>query len=131
MPDILAMLVVERNKLNRAIEALSVGIGTALGRMARLEKRTMSTAARARISAAQKARWAKSKGQIAVAMPKKRTMSPEARARIAAGARARWARAKGQSAAKPVKKKFTMSVAAKAKISKAMKARWAAKKKGV
>jgi hypothetical protein len=129
MPDILEILTAERDKLNRAIEALSVGIGTALGRMARLEKRTMSAAARARISAAQKARWAKAKGQVAVAKPNKRAMSPEARARIAAGARARWARLKGQSGERPVKK-FVMSAAAKAKISKAMKARWASKKKG-
>jgi hypothetical protein len=106
MPDILAMLTEERDKLNRAIEALSVGIGTTLGRMARLnrvatqgKRKTMSAAAKARISAAQKARWAKVKGpaarkKIPASPGKKFTMSPEARARISAGMKARWARIK-------------------------------------
>jgi hypothetical protein len=96
MPDILEMLTQERDKLNRAIEALSVGIGTALGRMVRLEKRTMSAAARARISAAQKARWAKAKGATKPAK-KKFTMSPAARAKISAGMKARWAAKKKAS----------------------------------
>src|SRR5216117_980889 len=62
----------------------------------RRKKRTMSAAARALISAAQRKRWAKTKG----ATPATTT--------------------------KPApKKKFTMSAAAKAAISKAAKARWA------
>jgi len=49
--------------------------------------RTMSAAARRKISLAQKARWAKAKGHA----PKpKRTMSASARRKIAAAARARW-----------------------------------------
>ena len=49
--------------------------------------RTMSAAARRKISLAQKARWAKTKGHL----PKpKRTMSASARRKIAAAARARW-----------------------------------------
>jgi hypothetical protein len=124
MPDILAMLTHERDKMNRAIEALGGEIGGALGRIARLgrlatqRKRTVSPEARAKMAAGQKARWAKTKGQTAqtkataksaaksapkaVARPaapfippkKKFTMSPEARARISAGARARWAKIK-------------------------------------
>ena len=67
------------------------------------KKKGMSAAGRAKIAAAQKARWAKING------------------------------AKGKPAVKPVvakpaKKKFVMSAAAKAKISAAAKARWAAKK---
>ena len=63
-------------------------------------KRTMSPEARARIAAAQRARWAKSKGQTisapasAIGKPakaRKRTLSPEARAKMAAAARKRWA----------------------------------------
>ena len=59
-----------------------------------------SAAARAKMAAAQKARWAAKKGGAvttpAVKSPrKKRTMSPEARARIAAAQRARWAKVKG------------------------------------
>jgi len=56
-------------------------------------KRRMSAAGRARIIAAQKARWAKFKAGKP-AKKTKRTMSPAARARIAAAARARWAKAK-------------------------------------
>ena len=59
------------------------------------KKGGMSAAGKARIVAAQKARWAKVKA------------------------------AKTTSAPKPAKKKFTMSAAAKAKISAAAKARWA------
>ena len=52
-------------------------------------KRTMSAAARRKISLAQKARWAKQNGQA----PKpKRTMSAAGRKRIATAQRARWAR---------------------------------------
>ncbi len=61
-------------------------------------KRTMSPDARARIAAAQRARWAKVKGapaapaKVAAAQPaKKRGLSPEGRARIVAALKARWA----------------------------------------
>jgi hypothetical protein len=65
---------------------------------ARRGKRRMSAAGRARIIAAQKARWAKvrgTKGQASsLQKTKKRTMSAAAKAKIAAAARARWAKAK-------------------------------------
>jgi len=52
-------------------------------------QRTLSAAARKRISLAQKKRWAKANGQA----PKpKRTISAAGRRRIAAAQRARWAR---------------------------------------
>ncbi len=66
-------------------------------------KRTMSPEARERIAAAQRARWAKSRGgavakpAAAVSSPAikaktgKRTLSPEAREKIAAAARRGWA----------------------------------------
>ena len=56
----------------------------------------MSAAGRARIIAAQKARWAKVKatGGAKPAKAKKRSMSAAARAKIAAVARARWAKVK-------------------------------------
>jgi hypothetical protein len=69
-------------------------------------RRTMSPEARERIAAAQRARWAKSRGgavaKPAVAAsspatktkPGKRTLSPEAREKIAAAARRRWAAVK-------------------------------------
>jgi hypothetical protein len=68
--------------------------------------RSMSAAGRARISAAQKARWAKAKrgaansnGDAAPEEKKKRKVSRAARARLSAAAKARWARARasGQS----------------------------------
>lgn len=60
-------------------------------------KRKMSAGARARIAAAQKARWAKLKGAkslVAPAQKPKRRMSAAARAKISAAAKARWAKVK-------------------------------------
>jgi hypothetical protein len=58
-------------------------------------KRTMSAEARARIAAAQRARWAKSKGvaKAPAASPTKKRgkLSPEGRAKIVAALKARWA----------------------------------------
>jgi len=66
-------------------------------------KTTISLAARARIAAAARARWARIKGTKASAKPTPqpiRKMSAAARARLAAIARARWrkARAAGRTA---------------------------------
>jgi|SRR5579862_3452736 len=58
-------------------------------------RRKMSPAARARIAAAQRARWAQVKGKAEKRGNKtRRKMSAGARAKIAAAARARWAKAK-------------------------------------
>ena len=64
-------------------------------------KRTMSAAARARIGAAQRARWAKVKGTAsaptakkAKARAKKGKLSAAHRAKLGAAAKARWARIK-------------------------------------
>jgi hypothetical protein len=64
-----------------------------------------SAAARAKMAAAQKARWARMRGGSTAAPEaaespaktgrKRKVMSPEARAKIAAAQRARWARQKG------------------------------------
>ena len=72
------------------------------------KKGGMSAAGRARIVAAQKARWAKIKGA-----------KPETKAAAAI------TQVIAVKSAPPAKKKFTMSAAAKAKISAAAKARWA------
>lgn len=69
------------------------------------KKNVMSPAARAKISAAQKARWATVKetsattakataAPAAEAKKKKRKLSPEGRANIVAAAKARWAKKK-------------------------------------
>jgi hypothetical protein len=61
------------------------------------KRRKMSVAGRARIVAAQKARWAKVKGAKSRTAPgrkPKRKMSAAARAKISAAAKARWAKIK-------------------------------------
>ena len=94
--DIIAQLRIERDKatqqvnaLNMAIAALS-GTTTSKGSQGR---RTMSAAARARISASQKARWARTRGKVvSIAKHPKRHISAAGLARIRAATRARWAR---------------------------------------
>jgi len=78
-------------KLSAKLQTLADGSAVSVGRPAK-KKRTMSLAARRKIAAAVRARWAKVKGKAAKAAPKKRTMSAAARAKIAAAARARWAK---------------------------------------
>jgi hypothetical protein len=75
-------------------------------RTAKAGKRNLSPEARERISAAQRARWAKSKGATSTrssaasvastnpATKGKRTMSPETKAKMAAAMKARWAAAR-------------------------------------
>lgn len=65
-------------------------------------KGTMSVAGRARISAAQKKRWAawKAKKKGTVAPRAKRHLSPEGRARIVAATKARWAKVRAAKEAK-------------------------------
>jgi len=61
--------------------------------------RKISAAGRARIAAAQKARWAKLKAGVKapVSKPKvRRKLSAEGRARIAAAAKARWAKVRAE-----------------------------------
>jgi len=82
-------------QLDAALAALNgVSSGERIGTRSHL-----SAAARARIAAAQRARWAKVRAngaqkQNVVAMPKKKTMSAAARRKIAAAQRARWAKVK-------------------------------------
>ncbi|HXC37246.1 MAG TPA: hypothetical protein VNV43_15325 [Candidatus Acidoferrales bacterium] len=72
------------------------GIGNGAPSPSRTRRNRMSAAGRARIIAAQKARWAKFKKSNGRAVPrtKSRKFSAAARAKIAAAARARWAKAK-------------------------------------
>jgi hypothetical protein len=89
-------------------------------------KRTMSPEAREKIAAAQRARWAKSKGTAspakAVKAPKQKGgISPEGRAKLAAAMKARWAaRKKGAPA---------LNAPAKATTAKATTAKKATRKK--
>ena len=110
-------------------------------------RKGVSTAGRARIAAAQKARWAKIKGTTPatpVAAPKikgRKKMSAAAKAKIAAAAKARWAKIKGTAPTAPVvarkaapvakaaKKKGGITPEGRARIVAALKKRWAAAKK--
>lgn len=93
--------LMEAAKLKAQIAKLETRLTAILGSSAASNsaatgRRTMSKAARAKIAAAQRARWAKAKGKLAArpAQSKKRTLSSAAKARIAAAAKARWAKAK-------------------------------------
>jgi hypothetical protein len=94
-------------------------------------KRRMSPAARARIAAGARARWARIKGTAPKASkaPKKgkRRLSAAGRAAIIAATKARWARAKGTQVAPKAAKKADrrMSPAVKAKLAAIARARWA------
>ena len=116
----------------------------------------MSAEGRARIAAAQKARWAKKNGGQLSSMASassstndslpvkrarggKRTMSPETIAKMRASQQARWAKAKGATPALTSTTSRTAGAGrakpgitdeGRAKLAAAMKARWAARKKG-
>ena len=81
--------------IKEQIDALENELGKLLGGAAGSGngRRVMSASARARIAAAQKARWAKVKGNNGGGGTR-RKMSAAARAKIAAAAKARWAKAK-------------------------------------
>jgi hypothetical protein len=93
--DIVAQLKTERDKAARQVNALDTAIRALSGMSstgATRGRRTMSAAARARISAAQKARWARARGQKVVSIAPKRRISPAGLARIRAATKARWAK---------------------------------------
>jgi len=90
----------EEGRLARELQGIRAAL-TAFGqtytKMTRHPK--LSAAARRRIAAAQKARWARLRGNAeaptkVVPIKKKRTLSAAARRRIAAAQKARWARLK-------------------------------------
>lgn len=90
--------------LKEKIETLTSELTTILGGdtangVGRGPRQKRSPAVRARMAAAQRARWAKLQGNeteaLAVRKPKRR-MSAAGRARIAAAAKARWAKAKAE-----------------------------------
>jgi hypothetical protein len=92
----------ERDRLHQAIAALAPLAGTSKTSLARSgasrPRRTLSAAARRKVSLAQKARWAKlraensAKGQPGTTNAGKRTLSTAGLARIRAANKARWAK---------------------------------------
>jgi hypothetical protein len=95
----LKRIVALKEKIEKLQSQLQAAVGSAPVGKAAPKRRRMSAAARKKISAAAKARWAKVKG-TAKAAPKKRTMSLAARRKIAAAARARWAKVRAAKKAK-------------------------------
>jgi hypothetical protein len=92
LTSVLNQLEQERTRLASLVESLNNAIsalnGTGDNRTGRI-----STAGRARIAAAQRARWAKLKGRKVVSITtRKRTMSPANRRKVAAAQRLRWAK---------------------------------------
>src|SRR5438094_4090974 len=94
--DIIAQLKAERDKAAQQVDALDTAIRALSGMNSarRLHgPRKMSAAARARISASQKARWARARGRKVVSIaPKRSRISAAGLARIRAAQRARWAK---------------------------------------
>jgi hypothetical protein len=99
LEGIIQQLRQERDRLNGAITALTSLDGATSPQPK--SGRSMSASARARISRAQKARWAKAKSGVKSIAParQRRPISPAGIARIRAAAKARWAKVKAKKAA--------------------------------
>lgn len=92
LAGVLKELEQERSRLNQVIQVIGDFVGrNGTGGQARAKrpKRTLSAAARRKISLAQKARWAKTRRTVLAPV---RIMSRAARNKIAAAQRARWAK---------------------------------------
>ena len=89
----LKQLEQERNRLSSRLEQLNKAVSALTGASS-THRGTISPAGRARIAAAQRARWAKTKSQkvVSIVSRKRRKMSAAAIARIRAAQRARWAK---------------------------------------
>jgi len=102
MTAVIQQLQKERDRAAREVAQLDAALAALNGAAGRRSgTRTLSGAARERIAAAQRARWARVKGttQAKPSASKKRTLSAAARKRIAAAQRARWAKVKAGKAA--------------------------------
>lgn len=92
---VVRQLKAERDQLAGEVKRLDAALAALHGSYG--NRGTLSPTARARIAAAQRARWAKVRAGnksnvVTMTMPKKRTMSAAGRRRIAAAQRARWAK---------------------------------------
>lgn len=97
LAGVLKELEQERSRLDQAITVIAQLVGrNGSGRQASAKRpiRTLSAAARNKISLAQKARWAKTRRTAAPT--KVHTMSRAGRNKIAAAQRARWAKSRAQ-----------------------------------
>lgn len=100
MGGVVRLLKKEHDRLSKEIKAIGAALIAFGGAYAKGATRrgAMSAAGRAKIAAAQRARWAKVKAERRnpniVTSPKKRSMSASSRKRIAAAQRTRWAKVK-------------------------------------
>jgi len=96
--------------------------------------RYFSPATRAKLAAAAKARWARTRGSAGGAAPTKRKgqLTPAGRRKLSQLMKARWAaRRKAGGKAKPSsRKRGALTPAGRKRLSELMKARWAARRKG-
>jgi len=91
--SVLNQLEQERTRLASQLESLNNALLALKGPSLKGARKGISAAGRARIAAAQRARWAKVKDKKVVSiLARKRTTSPAARRRIAAAQKARWAK---------------------------------------
>jgi hypothetical protein len=96
LAGVLKELEQERARLDQVIQVIGNLVGrngTGIRIKTRRSKRTLSAAARKKISLAQKARWAKTRRSVLAPV---RTMSRAGRNKIAAAQRARWAKTRAQ-----------------------------------
>jgi hypothetical protein len=96
LTGVVRLLKKEQDRLTKELR----GVGAALAAFGKTyakgtSTRTLSASARARIAAAQRARWAKVRENAkVVTIRRKRTISAAGRKKIAAAQKARWARVK-------------------------------------
>ena len=104
MQSVVSQLQKERTRLEDELHRITTALvafgnvymrgGQSKAAVTTRKRRIISAAGRKRIAAAQRARWAKIKGQrvVSISARKGRTMSPAARKRIVAAQKARWAK---------------------------------------
>jgi|SRR5215470_1081977 len=90
--SVLNQLQQERSRLIAQLEGLNSAISALRGNSNNRTGRTLSAAARARIAAAQRVRWAKAKGVrvVSINSVRRRRLSATAIANIRAAQKARW-----------------------------------------
>jgi hypothetical protein len=93
LTSMLNQLEQERTRLAFQLESLNNALSALKGTSRNGARKGISAAGRARIAAAQRARWAKVKGRTIVSITTlNRRISASARKRIAAAQKARWAK---------------------------------------
>ena len=104
LSGIVKQLSKERDRLQQQLSGLNAALeafaGVYRGSNGSEPRRKLSAKGRASIAAAQRARWAKVKGnKVTAAKPVKRMMSASARRKIAAAQVARWAKVRREKKA--------------------------------